>query len=147
MFQASEKDTVKVHYTGRLADGTVFDTSRDKKPLLFILGKKEVIPGFEEAVLGMVKGENKTVRIPAENAYGSHQAELVETLDRSLLPESLEVQVGRQLEITMQDGNLLRVMVTDLDENTITLDGNHPLAGKELTFDIELLEVTRAAPR
>ncbi len=143
MFQAATGDTVKVHYTGKLADGTVFDTSRDKAPLHFILGKEEVIPGFESAVVGMVQGESKTVTVPADQAYGPHKQELVEKVDREILPADLNLQVGAQLEATMEDGSLLRVMVNDLSETQVTLDANHPLAGRELIFEIEMVEVNK----
>jgi peptidylprolyl isomerase len=143
MLPAAKNDVVKVHYTGRLADGTVFDTSRDKKPLHFILGANEVIPGFDEAVTGMVRGEHKTVTIPPERAYGPVLKNLVEEVDRELLPGNLDLRVGASLEVTRQDGSVFRVAVVGINEKTVTLDANHPLAGKELTFDIEMLEVSK----
>lgn len=144
MFYAAKGDTVKVHYTGKLGDGTVFDDSRGQAPLHFILGRQEVISGFEEAVVGMVQGEKKTVTVDPDRAYGPTRKELVETVSRKDLPDDLELVVGRQLEVTRQDGSLFRVMVTDMDAETVTLDANHPLAGKELTFEIDLLEIKKA---
>lgn len=144
MIRADKGDTVKVNYTGKLVDGTVFDASPEDRPLQFIIGKGEVIPGFEEAVEGMFMKESKTVVISADKAYGSHLEELVEEVERSLLPEDLDVVAGGQLEVTQEDGNSFLVMVQDLTETHITLDANHPLAGRDLTFEIELLEVTKA---
>lgn len=142
MFVAKKGDTVKVHYTGCLSDGTVFDSSKDKEPLSFIIGKKEVISGFDEAVIGMVKGETKTVTIPPDKAYGAPKPALIEILKRSELPQDIQYQVGGQIEITRQDGSLFYVMVADLTEEEVTLDANHPLAGKSLIFEITMEEVT-----
>ncbi|OQY17750.1 MAG: peptidylprolyl isomerase [Desulfobacteraceae bacterium 4572_35.1] len=141
MFIAKKGDTVKVHYTGRLADGTVFDTSDEKKPLLFMLGKKEVVAGFDEAVTGMVPGEKKTVTISPEKGYGESKPELIETIKRTELPSDVEFVVGGQIEITNDDGSLFYVMVVDQNDTEVTLDGNHPLAGKDLIFDIRVEEV------
>ncbi len=143
MTKAAKMDTVKVHYTGKLADGTVFDQSPADRPLHFIIGKQEVITGFEEAVEGMAQGECKTVTIPCDKAYGISKPELFEEIDRSLIDDKVSLQVGRQLEITNQDDSIFHVMVTSMTESKVTLDANHPLAGKELTFDIELLEVIK----
>jgi peptidylprolyl isomerase len=147
MYYAAKGDTVKVHYTGKLSDGTVFDTSEDKAPLSFIIGKNEVIPGFEEAVVGMVTGEKKTVSILPGKAYGEARENLVETVERGTLPPDLELNVGGQLEVTRQDGSIFHVMVTALDEEEVTLDANHPLAGKELIFDIAMLEIKKLSPK
>jgi len=147
MYYAAKGDTVKVHYTGKLSDGTLFDTSEDKAPLSFIIGKKEVIPGFEEAVVGMVAGEKKTVSIPADKAYGQSRENLVETVERSNLPADLDLKVGGQLEVTRHDGSIFHVKVTALEEGAVTLDANHPLADKELTFDIAMLEIKKLAPK
>jgi peptidylprolyl isomerase len=147
MYYAAKGDTVKVHYTGKLSDGTLFDTSEDKAPLSFIIGKKEVIPGFEEAVVGMVAGEKKTVSITPDKAYGEPRENLVETVERGDLPSDVELRVGGQLEVTRQDGSVFHVMVTGLDKEVVTLDANHPLAGKELIFDIAMLEIKKLAPK
>lgn len=143
MIRAAQKDTVKVHYTGRLADGTMFDQSPDDRPLLFILGGKEVITGFDEAVKGMYQGESKTVTIPCEKAYGPSKPELVEEVDRGLIGKEVALTVGGQLEITNQDGSKFRVMVRAVSDDRVTLDANHPLAGQDLVFDIKLLEVRK----
>ena len=141
MIRAKAQDTVKVRYTGKIADGTVFDQSPDDRPQLFIIGKQEVIPGFEEAVEGMYQGESKTVMIPCDKAYGTSKPELLEQVDRSLLGDDLELHLGGQLQITNNDGSVLCVMVREIADDHVTLDANHPLADKDLTFEIELLEV------
>jgi len=134
-------DTVKVHYTGKLADGTVFDTSVGRDPLQFTVGSGMVILGFDQAVVGMNPGDLKTVEIPVKDAYGPHHRELVQKVNRSEVPAGLELKVGQQLRAKMQDGQIATITVIDLSESTVTLDANHPLAGKDLTFDLELLEI------
>jgi peptidylprolyl isomerase len=141
MTQAKNGDTVKVHYTGKLDDGTIFDSSIDREPLEFTLGEGQVIPGFEQAVIGLDLNESKTVKIPAEKAYGPHREELVAVVDRSQLPTDLKPEVGQQLQGRQPDGQTVTVMVTDISESSVTLDGNIPLAGKDLTFDIQLVEI------
>jgi len=141
MAEARYGDTVRVHYTGRLADGTVFDTSLGQEPMEFTLGAGQVIPGFEEAVVGMNPGESKTVEVPAEQAYGPHREELVLEIDRRQVPPNLELEVGQQLVLRQAPDRLIRVTVADLSETTVTLDANHPLAGKDLTFEIQLVEI------
>lgn len=146
MIRADQLDAVTVHYTGTLEDGTVFDSSPEDRPLRFILGKDEVIPGFDAAIQGLSQGESKTVVIPCEDAYGAHREDLVETIDRSQLPEDVELKAGIQLEVTRQDDSVLNVMVVKVTKDTVTLDANHPLAGKPLTFAIELLKVVKDPP-
>lgn len=146
MIRADQLDAVTVRYTGTLEDGTLFDQSPEDRPLRFILGKEEVIPGFDAAVHGLHQGESKTVVIPCEEAYGVHHKELVETVELSLLPDEVNLQVGAQLEITREDDSVLKVKIVDLTDETVTLDANHPLAGKSLTFNIELLEVVKDPP-
>lgn len=141
MAQAQHGDTVKVHYTGKLDDGTVFDSSVDREPLEFTIGEGSIIPGFEQAVVGMSKGESKTETIPTENAYGPYVEEMVVTIDRQQMPAEIEPEVGQQLHIQQPDGQLVPVMVTDVSNSTVTLDANHPLAGEDLTFDIQLVEI------
>jgi FKBP-type peptidyl-prolyl cis-trans isomerase 2 len=141
MAQAQNGDTVKVHYTGKLDDGTVFDSSIDREPLKFKLGDDQLISGFENAVVGMDTGESKTVKIAADEAYGPHRQEMVLVVNRDEFPDDIEPKVGEQLRMQDQDGREFRVKVTDTSEETVTLDGNHPLAGEDLTFDIQLVEV------
>ncbi len=143
MIRAAKQDTIKVHYTGKLIDGTIFDQSPEDRPLHFIIGKQEVIAGFEEAVEGMYQGESKTVTIPYDKAYGSSKPELLEQVDRSSIGDEVELHVGGQLQITNQDGSILVVMVREITDDQVTLDANHPLAGKDLVFEIELLEVNK----
>jgi FKBP-type peptidyl-prolyl cis-trans isomerase 2 len=141
MVQAQSGDRVKVHYTGRLADGTTFDTSLQRDPLEFTLGGGQIIPGFEQAVLGMTSGASKTITIPAAQAYGPHQSERVMELERHHLPRDLHPELGQHLHLQRQTGETLDVVVTALTEGHITLDANHPLAGHDLIFDIQLVEI------
>ena len=141
MTEAKFGDTVRVHYTGKLEDGTVFDSSLDRDPVEFTLGARQVIPGFEQAVVGMSPGESKTVEVPADQAYGPYREELVQEIDRELVPEDLKLEVGQQLALRLSPGRSIRVTVTKLTESKVTLDANHPLAGKDLTFDLQLVEI------
>jgi len=141
MAQVKSGDTVKVHYTGTLDDGTVFDSSRDREPLEFTLGQGQVIHGFDEALAGMAVSESKTVHIPVESAYGPHHEAMVVKVERANIPESIQPQVGMQLQMQQEDGRPLIVMITEITDEQVTLDANHPLAGKDLNFDIELVEI------
>lgn len=141
MAQAKTGDTVHIHYTGRLDDGTVFDSSRDRDPLAFTLGEGQVIPGFEAAVTGMETGESKTAEIPSDEAYGPRRPEMEMSLPRTQLPEGMNPQVGEQLQMQTPDGQAIPVRVTGTSDEAIDLDANHPLAGQDLTFDIELVKV------
>ncbi len=141
MVQAKDGDTVKVHYTGKLKDGTVFDTSIDRDPLQFTIGEGEIIPGFEEAIIGMSPGESRIAEVPADKAYGPHYEEMVLEVDRDEFPEHLEPEVGQQLQVRPADGRAIPVLVTDVSESSVTLDANHPLAREDLTFDILLVEI------
>ena len=141
MAQAKAGDTVKVHYTGKLDDGTVFDSSADREPLEFTLGSGSIIPGFERAVLGMNLGESKTEIIPTDDAYGPHLEEMVVVVDRQQMPVEIEPQIGQQLQLQQQDGQVLPVVITDVSDASVTLDANHPLAGEALIFDIKLVEI------
>ncbi|AAS97041.1 FKBP-type peptidyl-prolyl cis-trans isomerase [Nitratidesulfovibrio vulgaris] len=133
--------TVRVHYTGTLDDGTEFDSSRDREPLEFTLGEGMLIPGFEKAVLGLSKtGDAVKVVIPAEDAYGERLEELVISVPRDQVPPHIEPEVGLMLQL-MTDGGEMEVAVTEVTDEAVTLDANHPLAGETLTFDIELVEV------
>jgi len=141
MVQAKQGDTVKVHYTGKLGDGTIFDSSLDRAPLQFTIGAGDIIPGFETAVLGMNPGESKTQVIPTDQAYGPHLEEMVVTIDRQQIPPEIQPEVGQQLQIQQPDGQVLPVVITDVSTASVTLDANHPLAGEDLTFDIQLVEI------
>lgn len=139
--KASNGDTVKVHYTGKLENGTVFDSSKKKSPLEFTLGETSIIAGFEQAILGMQAGESKTVKIASENAYGPHLPELVSTVKKNQFPVHIVPEIGQQLEIRHPEGPTIMVTITHVDQDEVTLDANHPLAGKDLIFDIELVEI------
>jgi peptidylprolyl isomerase len=139
--QAKTGDTVKVHYTGRLQDGTVFDTSVGSEPLEFTLGQGQIIPGFEQAVIGMQVGESKTVTIPVDQAYGPRRDDMILEVSRDELPDDLEPTVGLQLQMNQGDGGIMIVTITEVSETTIKIDANHPLAGQDLVFDIELVEI------
>ncbi len=142
MTQVEHGKTVKVHYTGKLDDGTVFDSSIDRDPLQFTLGEGQMIPGFEQAVVGMNLNESKTVTIPMDQAYGPHREEMVTVIERNQIPENMQqLEVGQQLQIRQDDGQTFSVLVTDVAESSVTLDANHPLAGKDLTFDLQLVEI------
>jgi peptidylprolyl isomerase len=141
MSQAKLGDTVRVHYTGKLNDGSVFDTSFDGEPIEYKIGEGRLIAGFEQAVIGMAPGESKTTVIAAADAYGQYREEMVIEVERNQLPAHLKLEIGQTLQSVQQDGQLIRFLVTDLNEETVTLDANHPLAGEELTFDIQLVEI------
>jgi peptidylprolyl isomerase len=144
MTEVKRGDNVKVHYTGKLADGTVFDSSEGSDPLEFAVGSGQVIQGFEEGVVGMKVGESKVVQIPVEKAYGEHKKELVLQAPIEQVPPDLNPELGMRLEMGGVNGEILRVVVTEITDTHITLDANPPLAGKDLTFEIQLVEC--AAP-
>lgn len=141
MAKAKEGDNVKVHYTGKLADGEVFDTSENREPLAFTVGKGEVIPGFEEGVKGLETGESQTIVIPAEQAYGPHREELLYKVGKEKFPQGMELKIGDSFKIGEDQGNPTIVSITEINGDEITLDANHPLAGKDLTFEIKLVEI------
>jgi peptidylprolyl isomerase len=141
MVKAKNGDTVTVHYTGRLEDGTVFDSSANRDPLEFTLGEGLLIPGFEQAVLGMSPGESKTAEVSADQAYGPHREEMVVEIDRQEFPPHFQPEVGQQLQIPQSEGQVARLIVTAVSEQKVTLDANHPLSGRDLTFDIQLVEI------
>lgn len=169
MAQAKTGDKVKVHYTGKLEDGSVFDSSEssaeqenahscgcgskkesnagcgcdsdDTGPMEFVIGAGQLIPKFEAAVIGLEPGESVTVSIPADEAYGQRAEEMVAVIERSEIPAEINPEPGHQMEVILEDGSPLPVLVTEVTDKTITLDGNHPLAGRDLTFDIRLVEI------
>lgn len=139
MVQAKAGDTAIVHYTGKLEDGSVFDSSVGGEPLQFLLGSGQVIPGFEDAILGMAPGESKTEVIPCDQAYGDWAEDMVLQVERQAMPEDMPVEVGQQLELHHPSGEVVAVTVTAMDDDKITLDANHPLAGQDLTFELQLV--------
>jgi peptidylprolyl isomerase len=141
MAEAKEGDVVKVHYTGKLSDGTEFDTSANEEPLEFTVGAGEVIPGFDEAVVGMNPGETKTTTIAPDAAYGDYDEELLLEVERSDFPANITPEVGQHLKLKQADGEVLAAVITEVDDEVVTVDANHPLAGKDLTFEIQLLAI------
>ncbi|MDA8595653.1 MAG: FKBP-type peptidyl-prolyl cis-trans isomerase [Flavobacteriaceae bacterium] len=141
MMAAKANDTVKVHYKGTLSDGQVFDTSEGRDPMEFTLGTGQVIPGFENGILGMDADQTKTIEIPAAEAYGDIKAELVQEVPRAQLPEEIKPEVGMQLMSQTPDGQQIPLIITAVTDDTITVDANHPLAGKDLTFEVTLVSV------
>lgn len=134
-------DVVSIHYSLSLDDGSVYFSSAGSEPLRYTLGDGSLLPGFEAALIGMKAGDSKTVRIPYSEAYGPYQFQLVMGVNRNELPEGSQPMVGQQIQATSQIGNPLIMVITDVTESTVTLDANHPLAGQNLTFDIELLAI------
>ena len=141
MSQAKSGDTVRIHYTGTLSDGTEFDSSRGRDPLEFALGGGHVIPGFDDAVQGMAVGESKSVSIQPEDAYGEKHEQLIQDVPKDALPQDMAPEVGMRLQSQAPDGQVMQLVVTAVAEESITVDGNHPLAGHMLKFDIELVEI------
>lgn len=141
MTEAQKGDKVQIHYTGTLTDGSVFDSSAGHDPLEFKIGGGQVIPGFEEAIIGMQVGESKAVTIPAEKAYGQYQDNLVMKALREQIPPDLDIQVGQLLEVGGANGEVLQVRVTEVTETHAILDANPPLAGEDLNFQIELVAI------
>ena len=139
---AEDGDTVKVHYTGTLGDGTVFDSSRERDPLEFELGAEQVIPGFEDAVRGLEVGESVEVSLSPEEGYGHRNEELLVDVARSDLPEDLEPEVGQTLEVRTEDDEPMAAWVAEIGDEQITVDLNHPLAGRELNFEVELVDLS-----
>ena len=142
MIRAKDGDTVRVQYTGRLDDGSVFDSSVERETLQFTIGKGQVLHGVEQAVIGMRPQESKTVLVPAAEAYGPHRDEMTTQVQRSQFPKSVELKVGQRLQINQKNGQSIAVSVLGLSDSTVTLGANHPLAGKDLTFDLQLVEIT-----
>jgi peptidylprolyl isomerase len=141
MQQVKQGDKVKVHYHGKLTDGTTFDSSDGREPLEFEVGSGAVIPGFDNGVIGMIVGDKKTVNIPADEAYGSRHQELVMDFPKDRFPEDMNPEVGMQLMMNNGAGQQFPVTIVDVKEDAVTLDANHHLAGQDLVFDIELVDI------
>ena len=141
MAQAKIGDQVKIHYSESLKDGSFLDSSLEKEPLEFTLGDKMVIAGVEKAIIGMCEGDLKTVTVPPEEAYGIYQKDRILVIKRTQIPDHIDPQLGMILQIRSQEGTVSNFIIKNIRENTITLDGNHPLAGKELTFELKLIEI------
>lgn len=142
MAEAKQGDTVRVHYTGKLDDDSVFDSSYERdEPLEFTVGSQQVIPGFDEAVVGMEPGDTKQVRLEPDEAYGEHQDDHVVEVEKERLPDDVDAEVGLRLQLQHEDGETIPVTLTEVSGETVTLDANHPLAGEALTFEIELVEI------
>ncbi len=141
MTQAKAGDTVAIHYTGSLADGSQFDSSEGRDPLRFTLGSGQIIAGLDAAITGMSQGEKKSVTIAATEAYGDHRPEAVQAVPRAQIPAEITLEVGGGLQVQTPDGQTIPVTVTSVTDEEVTLDANHPLAGKDLTFAVELVEI------
>jgi len=142
MTQAKNGDTVKIHYTGTLDDGTIFDSSEGRDPLAFTIGSGQVIPGFEEAVTGMAVDEKKNVTIPSDKAYGPRNEELLINVPRDQVPPDIEPEEGMRLQMQGPQNQPVVVVIAEVTDEHVILDANPPLAGKDLTFDIELVEIS-----
>lgn len=145
MKKAKKGDTVIVNYKAKTDKEIIFD-SNQVEPLILTIGKNEVIPAFEEALIGMDLGEKKTINVKSDDAFGPYLEELVSRVDRKKIPTNVNLQIGQQLQIRQEDGSAIIVTVKDLDEKNATFDANHPLAGKDIIFDIELLEIRNKRP-
>lgn len=141
MRQVKENDKVKVHYTGKLSSGEVFDSSEGREPLEFQMGQGQLIPGFENGILNMGISEKKTIVIPSNEAYGEVRSELIQEVPNDRLPQEIKPEVGMGLVSTTPQGQEIQLVVKEVKENSIVVDGNHPLAGQELTFEVEVVEV------
>ena len=137
-------DKVKVHYSGTLSDGTVFDSSLEREPFEFTIGQGMVIPGFEKGIIGMSEGDSRMVSITSDDAYGPYRDDLVGVIDKSRKPENIDLEIGMVLQMRSPEGSVTNVTVKDIGDEGITLDLNHPLAGKDLVFEIKLMEVLQA---
>jgi peptidylprolyl isomerase len=145
MTTASTGDIVRIHYSGRLIDGTQFDSSEGRAPLEFTLGQGQVIRGLEAHVTGMETGARSTVTIPVDEAYGPRRDEAIQQLDRAKVPAGIDLKIGSQLQARTADGGMLPITVVGMDDASVTVDANHPLAGQDLVFDVELVDVVKAA--
>lgn len=142
---AETGDIVRINYSGRLVDGTQFDSSEGRAPLEFTLGQGQVIKGLEQHVSGMEPGQKSTVTIPASSAYGPRRDDAIQQIDRAKVPSGIELKIGTQLQARTADGGLLPITIVGVDDASVTVDANHPLAGQDLVFDVEVVEVVKAA--
>jgi len=139
--EVKKGDTVKIHYTARLKDGEVFESSKGHVPFQFTVGDGSVIPGLEKAIIGMRVGEKKTIEVPPEEGFGPRREELVFKVERNTIPSDIDPFIGQNLQMRHPEGGVVNLVVTDMDDETITLDANHPLAGNTIVFDVELVEI------
>lgn len=144
MTQAKNGDTVRIHYVGRLSDGTKFDSSSNDEPLEFKIGAGQILPGLDREIEGMEVGAKATVTIQAKDAYGEHNPDRVQAIPRSKIPDDMEVSAGQHLQARTSDGRDILLTVVEVHDHEVTVDGNHPLAGKDLVFDVELVEIVAA---
>jgi peptidylprolyl isomerase/FKBP-type peptidyl-prolyl cis-trans isomerase SlpA len=144
MAKAKTGDTVLVHYTGTLNDGSVFDSSEERAPLEFQIGDRNIIPGFQDAVVGMEPGDTKSTSIEPDQAYGEHRSDMVLEFDRAEVPDDMDPEPGHRLELTTSGGQSVPARIVEVDDAKITVDANHPLAGETLTFEIRLMEIRAA---
>jgi len=141
MKQADDGSTIKIHYTGRLDDGTVFDSSKEREPLEFTMGSGGLIKGFEDAVRGMTVGEMKTISIASGEAYGPYREDLVMSINKAQLPPDIDIRQGGMLSLRHPNGGTIDALISEVTDDSVTLDANHPLAGEDLTFELELVEI------
>ncbi len=139
--EVKKGDTVKIHYTARLKDGEVFESSKGHVPFQFTVGEGSVIPGLEKAIIGMKVGETKTIEVPPEEGFGPRREDLIFKVERNTIPSDINPFIGQNLQMRHPDGGIVNLVVTDMDDETITLDANHPLAGNTIIFDVELVEI------
>ena len=141
MSQVKQNDTVVVHYTGKLKTGQVFDSSLEREPMEFTLGQGQLIPGFENGIIDMTVSEKKSIEIPSDEAYGEAKPELILEIEKTQIPEEIKPEIGVRLMSTSPDGNQMPLLITEVKETTIIVDANHPLAGQDLIFEVELIEI------
>lgn len=141
MSRVKESNTIKVNYTGKLSNGQIFDTSEGKEPIEFVLGQGRLIPGFEKGLIDMELNEKKTIEIAKDQAYGDVNDNLIQELQKTALPEDMEPKVGMGLVSKSPDGKEINLMIVEVKEESIVIDGNHPLAGHDLVFDVEVVEI------
>ncbi|MCL7763775.1 peptidylprolyl isomerase [Polaribacter sp. Z014] len=142
MSQVKANNKVKVHYTGKLADGQIFDTSEGKEPVEFVLGEGRLIPGFEQGLIDMKVNEKKTITIAKEEAYGEVNEQLIQEVAKANLPQDMEPKVGMGLVSKSPEGQEMNLMIVEVKDDSVVIDGNHPLAGRDLVFDLEVVEIT-----